>query len=94
MNVILILLIMCVFYILSTNTSEYLLQDFTSEDPHKVLKINIPILQDSLFENTITFVNDDLWKNPQGKTGIEKCYQLCNGTCVEHGVTGTALCFV
>lgn len=74
-------------------TQEHLSHDMTKANPHDVLKENIPILGDSLFDNTVTYINDDLWLNPSSKTGIQKCKEVCEGRCMEYGITGHALCF-
>lgn len=72
---------------------EGLSKDFTTTNSTNLLKINIPLLGDSMFDNITTYVNDDLWKNPAGKTGIQKCHELCKGNCVQYGYTGDAMCF-
>jgi hypothetical protein len=74
-------------------TNEYLSQDFTTTNPQDLLKVNIPILGDSLFNDVITYINDELWQNPMGKTGIQKCKEECKGRCVEYGISRQAMCF-
>lgn len=91
-------LLTCVFFIvlilyLINETQEHLSQDFTTTNPQDLLKENIPILGDSLFENVITYINDDLWLNPLGQTGVHKCKKECTGRCVEYGISGQAMCF-
>lgn len=91
-------LLTCIFFIffvlyLIDGTQEHLSQDFTPTNPQDLLKANIPILGDSLFENVITYVNDDLWLDPSGQTGIQKCKTKCNGRCIEYGISGQAMCF-
>jgi len=95
-------LVLCIFFILIllcviSTYHENFSQDFTTDDPQLLLKINIPILGDSLFDNTILYGNDDLWKNPLGKTGFQKCIKECEnkkiGKCVAYGFTGNAMCF-
>ena len=81
------------FIFIYLNSSENFIHDIFSEDQHKILQINIPILGDSLFDNVTTFTNDELWNNPLGKTGSQKCKDVCIGTCVNYGLTGHAMCF-
>ncbi len=57
------------------------------------LKNNNPpnkFLDDDLFKSVVTYENDTF---PEGKIGLEKCIQNCNGECLEFGVTGIAHCF-
>ncbi len=68
-------------------------QDTATKNPQDLLKTNIPILGDSLFADVVTYINDDLWVNPNGMTGIEKCIKKCKGNCVEYGYSGLAMCF-
>jgi hypothetical protein len=65
----------------------------TFSNPLKALQSNVPLMGDSLFDNVIGYVNDDLNENPHGLTGLDKCIVNCNGKCVEFGLTGNAMCF-
>lgn len=40
------------------------------------------------FDDIITYDND-----PNGRIGLDKCIEKCNGYCVEFGLTGSAYCF-
>ena len=40
------------------------------------------------FDDLIVYENQ-----PNGITGLDKCYSECPGYCVEYGLTGTANCF-
>ena len=53
----------------------------------------IEILDDTLFNDVVTYHNDDDPYSENGKIGLEKCLDNCIGNCVEFGVTGTTLCF-
>jgi hypothetical protein len=62
------------------------------------LKSGVPqtpdILLDPLFEDMIFYQNDDEpYSVPNGKIGLDKCFDECTGTCVEFGVSGNAFCF-
>jgi hypothetical protein len=63
------------------------------EPTREIMSENLEILSDSQFSNVDVYLNDE---NPfiEGETsGLEKCFNYCNGTCVEFGITGTAMCF-
>lgn len=53
----------------------------------------IDILTDTMFKDTKVFNNDDNLYEDGNFTGLEKCFDKCDGTCVEFGVTGIAYCF-
>lgn len=40
------------------------------------------------FDDMIVYDND-----PDGRIGLDKCIERCNGYCVEFGQTGSAYCF-
>lgn len=42
---------------------------------------------DELYENTITFENEE------GREGLDMCVEKCKGNCVEFGIHGKAFCF-
>lgn len=83
------IIVLCLF----TESYEHLEADVTTQDPQKLLKLNIPILGDSLFKDVATYMNDDLWVNKHGQTGIQKCIKKCEGNCVQYGYSGQAMCF-
>ena len=45
-------------------------------------------LNDALFDDIIPYENDE-----EGRLGLDKCLEYCNGTCLEYGITGNANCF-
>jgi hypothetical protein len=54
------------------------------------------IIIDPLFEDIIFYQNDKIIDYPTynlGKLGLHKCFELCDGSCVEFGMTGNCLCF-
>lgn len=51
------------------------------------------LLDDSLFNQVITYENDDDPYSCGSKLGIEKCLENCPGKCIEFGVTGIGYCF-
>ena len=53
----------------------------------------IDILQDANFKDTKFYTNDDDPYTFGNKLGLQKCFDECNGVCVEFGVTGNAFCF-
>lgn len=77
--IILVTFIVCIGYVLlSRITCE---QFLTDEKKPK-------FLYDKLFDDVTTYGND--W---DGRLGLDKCLEVCNGVCLEYGVTGNALCF-
>lgn len=40
------------------------------------------------FTDMIVYDND-----PDGRIGLDKCIEKCNGYCVEYGMTGAAYCY-
>jgi len=47
------------------------------------------IKDDRLFSDIRHYEND----SANGRLGLDKCLELCNGSCVEYGNTGAATCF-
>jgi hypothetical protein len=45
------------------------------------------ILDEPLFKDAVQYDNDEK------QLGIEKCFNKCNGACVEYGMTGIGRCF-
>lgn len=88
----LLFFILFVLCLINNYSKEHLLKNTTN--PQDLLKIHLPILGDSLFDSLVTYMNDDMWSNPSGKTGIEKCKMTCKGKCVEYGISGNAMCFL
>lgn len=46
------------------------------------------LLDDPLFGDVKEYNNDD-----DGRLGLDKCLEYCNGNCLEFGQTGVAYCF-
>lgn len=53
----------------------------------------IPLLEDPSFSDVIFYTNDDNPYVDNQKIGLQKCFDQCNGTCVEFGITGSSFCF-
>ena len=54
------------------------------------------IVVDPLFADIIFYQNDLVIDYPtykKGKLGLHKCFELCDGSCVEFVMTGNCLCF-
>ena len=83
-----IVLIVCAIY--------YIILQFTTKegfgDPTSVLRPSqsVPDILDLThqFEDMLVYNND-----PDGRLGLDKCIEDCQGYCVEFGQTGTAYCF-
>lgn len=63
------------------------------EDPLKKTKsviTPIELLTDNAFSDVTFHRSVPIWGE---ETGLQKCMDNCNGTCVEFGVTGDAMCF-
>jgi hypothetical protein len=46
--------------------------------------------EDNLFTDTINYDNDP---DEDGRTGLDKCLEYCDGACVEYGQSYIATCF-
>lgn len=75
--------IFILYYVLQLNADhEYFLNDVMK------VKRGPQILDDKLFTDVVTYDNDE-----DGRLGIDKCLEACNGTCLEYGISGIAHCF-
>jgi hypothetical protein len=99
-NIFIIVLVLVIVYILclSNNTN----QNTEKFESKYVANDNIylgrrrdgyDLLDDSLFNNVITYNNDDDPYECGSKLGIEKCLENCPGRCIEFGITGIGYCF-
>lgn len=82
------------------NNSYEFLNEIKSEQPNtkNPLKVVDPydaidILQDANFKDTKFYTNNDDPYTSGNGLGLQKCFNECNGVCVEFGVTGNAFCF-
>lgn len=50
----------------------------------------IDLLEDASFSDVQFFRSEPIWGQ---ETGLQKCMNICNGTCVEFGMTNDAMCF-
>ncbi len=75
-----------------SDVSKYIKESFKNQilDPLKKVKTYPEIKDDKLFNDIIHYENDN---ENYGRTGLDKCIEKCNGTCVEYGPTGAATCF-
>jgi len=97
-KVIILVVIVCIFVILFTSTSEYL----TTVPPSLSYKPATQTIQaDPQFKDVILYKNDDFTTNDPNvdvflleDTGINKCIKdpKCK-KCVEFGVSGSAFCY-
>ena len=68
-------------------------ESFTSNaDPLTQYKSLVSYEYDNLFSDIVFYPNDDD-VDTGGRIGLDKCFQSCQGNCIEYGVTGTAYCF-
>jgi len=70
----------------------------TLNDTLKTIDIlTVPdIVVDPMFADIIFYQNDPVIDYPtykKGKLGLHKCFESCDGSCVEFGITGNCLCF-
>ena len=56
----------------------------------KTMTRQIDLLEDKSFDDVIFYRSEPIWGE---ETGLQKCLNNCNGTCVEFGVTGDCMCF-
>jgi hypothetical protein len=88
-----IVIIVLIIYLISVFLSKTMKEPFANDienDPLKKLRKERNIFDtkdDELFKDVITYMNEN------GRFGIDKCVDECNGLCVEFGVTGIAHCF-
>ena len=98
--IITVLLLAIAIYILClANNQEQNKEKFTSKyvaNDHIYLghrRDGYDLLDDSLFNNVVTYNNDDDPYECGSKLGIEKCLENCPGRCIEFGITGIGYCF-
>lgn len=93
--IIIILSIIAIVLIIKKNQYEFM--DSLNETLKTKDILTVPdIMIDPMFEDIIFYQNDDVIDYPTyklGKLGLHKCFELCNGSCVEFGITGNCLCF-
>lgn len=83
-------IIICVLIYFTSHKIENLNVVDSSQKPDTK---KIDFLDDPLFKDVIFYKNDDDPLLDGRKTGLEKCIELCNGRCVEFGITGASFCF-
>ncbi len=98
LDYIIIILLIWIAYLLFFKTEHFAqaiptIQFVQSEKPRQLedLRKNKPlnnIFEDKLFSDVIDYEND-----LDGRSGIDKCLEKCQGVCVEYGQTGIAHCF-
>jgi len=54
---------------------------------------NTAIISDDDFSDVVIYHNDEYPYPPNGKNGVVKCNDNCDGHCVEFGITGKTFCF-
>ena len=88
---IIILLLLIILLIITIKKSEHFKYDDVKNSKSGV-QTTPDILLDPLFKNMKFYLNDE---NPYegGKLGLDKCFEECNGSCVEFGVSGNTFCF-
>lgn len=92
-----IILLSIISIILIIRQSRYEFMDTLNDalDTRDVLTVP-DLLTDPLFADIIFYQNDKIIDYPtfkQGKLGLHKCFELCDGSCVEFGMTGNCMCF-
>ena len=93
--VIIILLIILVAYFSCSFENEKFTNKYVAND-HIYLgrrRDGYDLLDDSLFNQVVTYTNDDDPYACGSKLGIEKCLEGCPGRCIEFGITGIGYCF-
>lgn len=100
MNIKIIIITCCVVFLLyffsveNAPTYEYEhLQNTDKEKYNTVYSESIQLLDDPLFSDVILYNNDPDPYDDGQKTGLQKCFDECNGVCVEFGISGIAYCF-
>ncbi len=92
-----IILFSIISIILIIRKSRYEFMDTLSEELNTRDVLTVPdILTDPLFSDVIFYRNDKTIDYPTyklGKLGLHKCFESCDGSCVEFGMTGNCLCF-
>jgi hypothetical protein len=66
----------------------------------KMIKETSFLENDNMLMGSLYYENDiqgatgqTEWVGASALTGYEKCLTMCNGNCLEYGITGTAWCF-
>lgn len=65
-------------------------QTNTNGDKSKTLVRQIDILEDGSFSDVVLYKSEHIIGQ---STGLDKCLEKCNGTCVEFGYSGDTMCF-
>lgn len=79
-NLIIIVIALILFYICSKTCEGLTNINIEKRRPE--------ILDDKLFNDIVTYDNDI-----DGRLGLDKCLEQCQGKCVEYGISGVAQCF-
>lgn len=85
-----ILIIICIVLILVLTYVLFIRKPIEENfgDPMTVKKTPEILDLKQQFDDIITY--DNL---PDGRIGLDRCIENCNGYCVEYGITGSANCF-
>lgn len=78
----LIVFVVVVYFYTQTKIQETFGDPITIKKTHDILDLN------NQFDDIIEYNNDQ-----NGRIGLDKCIEGCNGYCVEFGLTGDAHCF-
>lgn len=83
-----IFIIICIVLILILSYFVFVRKTENFGDPASVKRIPDILDLKQQFDDMIVYDND-----ADGRLGLDKCIEKCNGYCVEYGLTGSAYCF-
>ena len=79
---VIVILILIYIILVKLHIVEGFGDEITVKKTHDILDLS------KQFDDLITYEND-----ADGRIGLDKCIENCNGYCVEYGLTGVAHCF-
>lgn len=96
-KIIILIVLFIIMYIYGYNRKKCYLENFASTDimgmPVERQPLEPDFMDDPVFTDVKTYLNDIDNNNQIQNLGINKCLSQCDGKCVEFGVSGTAFCF-
>jgi hypothetical protein len=92
--ILIIILIIVIIFLFKKNENYTIIQNEKKTKsailPRTGIRQGSDPLESNLFNDVIMYIGD---RTLDGELGLEKCIKVCDGMCVEYGMTGDAFCF-